>query len=142
MNRLNLVKRDGNPKVDVLVDGRRLAEYFTDKLGNPLGEVFVLGWTSAPESVKRETLQQLLGKGKPELASGRVPLLVCKECGDVACGAIAARIHRNDQIVIWSDWAYENNYEPAQDLGQSIHTAVFEFDVREYEKALCSESYG
>lgn len=43
----------------------------------------------------------------------RVPLFVCSECGDIACGAITARVSRTELGVQWSDFAYENGYEPA-----------------------------
>ncbi|MCK1734571.1 hypothetical protein IVA79_11535 [Bradyrhizobium sp. 138] len=57
------------------------------------------------------TVARLLTSDIPNGGSKRVALFVCPECGDVACGAITARVSRNDDIVQWSGFAYENGYE-------------------------------
>jgi hypothetical protein len=41
----------------------------------------------------------------------RAVLFGCPECGDLACGAITVLVSRNELIVQWSDFAYENGYE-------------------------------
>jgi predicted RNA-binding Zn-ribbon protein involved in translation (DUF1610 family) len=58
----------------------------------------------------------------------RVALFVCPECGDVACGAITARVSRTERGVQWSDFAYENGFDAASklDLGP------FEFEWAAY----------
>lgn len=58
----------------------------------------------------------------------RAALFVCPECGDFACGAITARVSRTERGVQWSDFAYENGFDPASklDLGP------FEFEWTAY----------
>ena len=78
----------------------------------------------------------MLGVRSSGLVSARVPVLVCEECGDLACGAIAARIERRGDLVTWADWAYENGYEPAQELSWPTVPEVFQFELAEYERVL------
>jgi hypothetical protein len=136
MNQIAISERIGNPRFSVSIDGRALAEHFVGRLGAHPGQVFVLGWSAAASGAERETLEHLLGLRRSSLVSGRVPLLVCEECGDVACGAIAARIERNGSVVTWSDWAYENGYESAKPLEWPTYPKFLEFDLEEYERAL------
>lgn len=58
----------------------------------------------------------------------RVALFVCPECGDLACGAITVLVSRNDLSVKWSDFAYDNGYEPASGLDQ-VGPFEFEWDA-------------
>ncbi len=84
--------------LDFLVDGVSLY----DRLG--LGDhVTPLGcWLPDAE---REYTRKLLA------ASGRVPLYVCAECGDLGCGAITALVERTSDGFVWRDFAFENNYD-------------------------------
>jgi hypothetical protein len=58
----------------------------------------------------------------------RVPLFVCPECGDFACGTITARVSRTDLGVQWFDFAYENGFDAALGLG----VGPFEFEWASY----------
>ncbi|BBO11143.1 hypothetical protein BwSF12_33100 [Bradyrhizobium ottawaense] len=42
----------------------------------------------------------------------RAVLFECPECGDFACGAITVFVSRDGNSVRWSDFAYENGFEP------------------------------
>jgi len=42
----------------------------------------------------------------------RAVLFGCPECGDFACGAITVFVSRDENSVRWSDFAYENGFEP------------------------------
>jgi hypothetical protein len=42
----------------------------------------------------------------------RAVLFGCSECGDFACGAITVFVSRDENSVKWSDFAYENGFEP------------------------------
>ena len=65
-------------------------------------------WTSAVES--------LLGGGSdPELPAGRVPLLVCGECGDLACGAITTALAVSRTEVTWSNFNWETGLRDPED---------------------------
>ena len=82
--------------LDFVVDGTSLY----DRLG--LGDqVTPLGcW---PLETERACLQQLLS------ASGRVPLYVCGECGDLGCGAVTALVERTRDGFVWRDFAFQND---------------------------------
>lgn len=57
-------------------------------------------------------IRRLLGVDEPDAPHGRVCFFVCPECGDLGCGAITARITHSSTAVSWSEWGYQNNYEP------------------------------
>ena len=135
MNRVAIIEQAGNPRFDIVVDGRRLAEHFAGRQGSHPVQVIPIGWKDADCRYEQETLEQLLGLRSSGLLSGRVPVLVCEQCGDVACGALAVRINRCDAMITWTDWAYENGYEPTTELTWLTHPALFEFNLNEYEKA-------
>jgi len=135
MNEIAIVARAGAPRFDIFVDGRRLAEHFVGRRGAHPGNVVPLGWGTADRDVERQTIEQLLGLAPSRLASGRIAILVCEQCGDIGCGALAVRIARRDGVVTWTDWAYENGYEPASELSWPTYPESFEFDLKQYERA-------
>jgi hypothetical protein len=57
------------------------------------------------KSVNLLTSEVRLGVGH------RTVLFGCPECGDLACGAITVFVSRNELLMQWSDFAYENGYE-------------------------------
>jgi hypothetical protein len=61
----------------------------------------VLGWLTRAD--ERRFARQLLLRAAPELASGRVPLYLCAECGDLGCGCVAVRVEREGDVVVWSE---------------------------------------
>ena len=136
MNQITIIEREGDPRYDIAVDGKRLAEHFVGRNGAHPSEVATIGWKHAAFSSAQDILQQLQGLRDSGLKSGRVPILVCEECGDLGCGTIAARIKRMGTIVTWSDWAYENGYEPASNLDWPIKPSLFQFELAAYERAL------
>ena len=58
----------------------------------------------------------------------RVALFVCPECGDLACGAVTARVSRTELGAKWSDFGYENGFDAASKLG----LGPFEFEWASY----------
>ena len=58
----------------------------------------------------------------------RVPLFVCAECGDFACGTITARVSRTKLGVQWSDFTYENGFDAASEFD----IGPFEFEWASY----------
>ncbi|MBW7968820.1 hypothetical protein [Bradyrhizobium sp. BR 10289] len=64
--------------------------------------------------MNRTTIAQLTS-GAP-VRGHRVALFVCPECGDLACGAITARVSHEEARVQWSDFAYENGHDAASKL--------------------------
>jgi hypothetical protein len=63
---------------------------------------------------KREYDKQILNifrlKEKSYLATGRVMIYVCPECGDIDCGAITAVILDLGSKIVWKDFGYETGY--------------------------------
>ena len=136
MNRIALVEaRDSHRRYFAIeVDGRPLHEHFVGPRGAHPSRMSPVGWSSADPSFSRLITEQFLLLASSGLQSGRVPVLVCEECGDVACGAIATRIERKGASVTWSDWAYENGYESAQELSWPTYPKLLEFDAAQYEE--------
>jgi hypothetical protein len=95
MNQIALVDRTGNPQFDVFIDRRRLQEHFVGPQGAHPPQVFALGWKGAQVASQKDELDRFLVRRNSALISGRISIPVCEECGDVGCGAIAARIERS-----------------------------------------------
>lgn len=71
--------------------------------------ISVLGWLTKEGEAKHTN--QILLKEKSELQSGRVPIYICPECGDLGCGCISVKLVEYDDCIVWSEFGYENNYE-------------------------------
>jgi hypothetical protein len=123
--------------LEIEVDGVPLAHHFASRTGAHPSHLSPLGWSSASAGVKARITEQLLAKEPSELESGRVPVLVCEECGDVGCGAYTVLILRDGDTVRWMDWAYENGREPAQPLEEwPTRPGDFLFELGSYERAI------
>jgi hypothetical protein len=96
--------------------------------------VGLLGW-AGPE-VDREARDTLLLSRPGPLPSGRVALFICPECGGLGCGAVAARIELAGRRYTWSDFAFENDYDPHSVIG--ITVGPFTFEEEDYRAALGS----
>jgi len=63
----------------------------------------------------------------------RAVLFGCPECGDFACGAITVFVSRRDDVSVqWSDFAYENGFEPETKI---TDVGPFAFDWSAYLSA-------
>ena len=76
---------------------------------------------------------QLAGALQFDTEEGRYLLYICPECGDIGCGAYAAKVRINGLAAEWYDFAYENGYEPARALPS---VGPFQFSLVEYVAAL------
>ena len=92
--------------LDFVVDGASLL----DRLRGP---DLVSGLGCWPSEFEHESLRQLLAQAPGASPSGRVPLYVCGECGDLGCGAITAIVERTPAGFAWRDFAFENDYDDA-----------------------------
>lgn len=110
--------------LDFVVDGTSLYERL--RVGD---HVTPLGcW---PVETEREHIQQLLS------ASGRVPLSLCAECGDLGCGAITALVERTPDGFVWRDFAFENNYDTTMtDTESYCAVGPYVFSKAEYWRVL------
>jgi hypothetical protein len=78
-------------------------------------------------------ITNMLTSDVPVSGSHRVALFVCPECGDLACGAITVLVSRNDLVVQWSDFAYDNGYEARTEL---TDVGPFEFEWAAYLRVI------
>jgi hypothetical protein len=80
---------------------------------------------------EREHIEQLLS------GSGRVPLYVCAECGDLGCGAVTVQVERTPEGFVWRDFALENNYDDTmKDAAPYRTVGPFLFNKTEYWQLL------
>ena len=115
---------------DFVVSGTSLFMTFSN-LG--FDEVPCLGWlVSAEDDAAR---RRLLGEVDPDLPSGHVSLFICPLCGDLGCGAIGVKILKQRNFVIWSQFAFENDYDP-ESYEAISQVGPFEFDYGQYKSAI------
>jgi hypothetical protein len=117
---------------EIEVDGKPLAHHFAGRLRAHPSQISILGGTA---EYRAEVVAHYLVEKPSELESGRVPVLVCEMCGDVGCGAFAVHVNLEGGFVRWTDWAYENGYEPARELTwpKQPGDLVFDRDIYESE---------
>jgi hypothetical protein len=110
--------------LDFVVDGVSLHDQL--RIGD---QVTALGcW---PTAFEREHIRQLLS------ASGRVPLYVCAECGDLACGAMTVFVERTPDGFVWRDFAFQNNDDATMTEMDSCRAiGPFVFNKTEYWQVL------
>ncbi|RZS91817.1 hypothetical protein EV189_1069 [Motilibacter rhizosphaerae] len=123
--------------------GTRTERHFLDYVvdGQPwaarhrLDEVTPLGWGTA--DLARAAVAQLLVEAPPDL-DGRVALYVCAECGDHLCGALTARVSRQDDVVTWSDFAdtYWELDRWEHDPTAYVDWRAVRFSLPDYRRAL------
>lgn len=115
----------GADYLDFIVDGRSLEDMLETDRHPWLGRA------------SRKVLEDLWGAAlllaEPAFAFGRVPLYLCKICGDLGCGADTVRIERTQDSFFWSAFADETPWEAPwyhHDLGP------FRFHRRQYVDCL------
>ena len=122
--------------LDFVIDGESMLPAHTKRgFGDLVGPL----WTSEPgRSLWPEKVLRLLGEAPGDAPGNRISVFVCGECGDLGCGAITVRLTVTDDQVIWSDWAYQNNYdEEIQEAGlDDLQPLVF--DRRQYQAVLAA----
>jgi hypothetical protein len=115
--------------LDFLIDGVSLLRT-THGEGNLVTELN-RSWRSQVQPA----VETLLGlRPALYLDAGRIPLLICGNCGDLACGAVTAALNVGATEVTWSEFQWENGYEdpePIDSLRESIR-----FDRAHYEAGL------
>jgi hypothetical protein len=121
----------GRVYADFVVDGLALSTHMRRKGDH----ISCLGW--GPKPMQDDAVARLLLQAPPDLASGRVSLYVCPECGDLSCGAITVRIQRNGNVVTWGDFWYEGNHEGIPSNNRLLDDlGPYSFDWEEYEGAI------
>lgn len=120
---------------DFLVNGQSLLGTIVSSHGGHADFMgcFVKGY---PDQNKAAAAVLLL-EAPPDSKSGRVLLYICPECGDLGCGAYAARVSKSSAGYVWDSFAYENGYEEPH-LVEGVGSFFFEREA--YEKAIRSAS--
>lgn len=121
----------GRRSVDFMVDGKSLLEMLdrASRFKSDLMGCLVSGFPDANTDARA----RLLTEGKPDSPDGRVLLYICPECGDVGCGAYGARIERQDETIIWRDFAHES-------AGETVPIVLppFVFESRPYRDVIAA----
>ncbi len=92
--------------LDWTVDGEAIGDWFADERNPWYGVTWLVQGDNDPDMIEASLLA-LLGERDPRLdaevrfADGRVAILFCPLCGDLAWGAISADLHFTDDAVEW-----------------------------------------
>ncbi|MFN0249621.1 MAG: hypothetical protein ACKV2T_22245 [Kofleriaceae bacterium] len=101
---------------------------------DPGDNIGLFGWL--PHEFEVEFARSLLLRGPSKLPSGRVPLYICPECGDLGCQSLSARVIEERDRFVWTEFAYEANY----DAGPT--TELFEVRPLSFEKRAYAATIG
>jgi hypothetical protein len=112
---------------DVIVDGASLWELF----GMPDMVSVLCSDFALPETLK--AADRLLLTCDADLPNNRRSLFVCAECGDLGCGTVSVLVTRVADLLIWSDFGYENTYEEQVSHEPYENIGPFQFDRKDYE---------
>lgn len=116
----NVTKRPESHYLAFMVDGQNLMQRL------PVGRGLVTPLNRAWLPSVNGAIEELLGKRPTDgLDAGRVALFVCGECGDLACGAVTATLRVEHDRVTWSDFAWDNGYEPAEPIENAPDSVAF-----------------
>jgi len=110
---------------DFIIDGTSLKSLLNI---SDVDLISPFGWGS--KELENESIAEFRLKKISELNSGRIMIYICPECGDISCGAITVRIIKDDNKIIWTDFASENGVTEYQDGFKLIKD--FEFNKDEY----------
>jgi hypothetical protein len=123
---------------------RPFLEFVVD--GVPLLSLLGPGDFTSVLSFSTEALEAsarcLLLRAPSALPSGRIPLYVCPECGDLACGTLCASITLAEGHFIWSSFAYEKlNAPEALDVNTYSAVGPFHFPAESYVSVLAAAGF-
>jgi hypothetical protein len=112
---------------DYAISGRPLRSMI-----EPGDNVGVFGWLERSHELR--FAKALLGR-EPVMPSGRAPLYICPECGDLGCGALTARIVEDHDSFAWTELAFEADHDAAPP-SDFLEVRPFYFEKRAYEAAI------
>jgi hypothetical protein len=113
---------------DFTINGRALRT-----MVDPGDNIGLFGWL--PHDVEVGFARSLLLREPSKLPSGRVPLYICPECGDLGCQSLSVRAIEEPDRFVWTEFAYEANYD-AGPATKFIEVRPFSFEKRAYEAAI------
>ena len=114
--------------VDFLVNGQSLYELLSAHSLDLVGR-----FSQGNRAWNEESANIFLTKQSADIENSRIMLYVCPECGDIGCGAITVTIIKSDNSYAWTEFGYENNYDPQMmDLDSYRTIGPFRFQFDEY----------
>jgi hypothetical protein len=127
------ITRTGRVYAEFLIDGMPLSAIAKRMASDNISS---LGWGA--KEFQDQIVSRLLVESEPA-SDDRVPLYVCPECGDLACGALTAKVERDGNDIVWSDFAYETGLDlDPPDLNRPVFADVgpYRFAVSKYEPVI------
>lgn len=125
--------------LDFLIDGRPLRDLLEvpDDTKQPIQETTALREDHNWPNAAVEQLDRLLGVLLGDFDDGRIALLMCTACGDLACGAVSMELVQTPQAITWQRFGWQDGVtdEPQPWL---FPEQSFTFDRTEYEHLLRS----
>lgn len=116
----NVTRHPESHYLDFVIDGQSL----TKRLPIARGMVTPLNRAWLP--MVHDAIEELLGRRPTEgLDPGRVALFACGESGDMGCGAVTATLIVEGDLVTWSDFAWDNGYEPTDPIENAPDSISF-----------------
>lgn len=130
--------KGGTRYLEIYVDEAPVQQFFSGRLGAFPEEISPLGWrVSGYENVTFEQFQRFLLAAPADLPDGRNSILVCPLCGDLGCGAFSSRFQLDGSRMIWSEFGYENSYDPESvDFSTYKELSPLVFDWAQYQAEL------
>ena len=125
--------RTGRVYADFVIDGEPLSTY-AHRRGDLISS---LGW--GVREAQDATVARLLLEAPAPLPGDRVPLYLCPECGDIQCGGVTVCIKREDDIIVWREFAYETGLDidaPGLDQKHRNTLGPFRFASAKYEPVI------
>ena len=116
---------------DIIIDGESLTDKLIDGKFDTLP---VFGFYDKAE-YELPTIQEFLKEKNSELESKRILLFICRECGDIGCGAITVDIEKAENSYKWNSFAWENGDNEII-TSDFIDFNSLEFTKSEYEVEL------
>jgi hypothetical protein len=93
-------------------------------------------WVGAVPRLNAD-IDQLLIRVPGESPSGRVPIYICAECGELGCGAITGVLERTSEGFVWRDFVFESGSDLAVVDARSFErVGPFLFNKHEYWQLL------
>lgn len=118
---------------DFIIDRQSLKIFLEKNSRRNIDNITPIGWDYNHRSVY--AIKLFLLQEESELLSGRCPVYVCNACGDLGCGAYTMNIIKKDNLIIWKDFGYENNYEDKIFMLDDFRSIEFCFHYEEYQSS-------
>ena len=121
-------KYSGRQYLDFIIAGQSLRDYLG--IENKTS-VTPFGFFSNKKEEKR-ALGEFRFQQKTQLSDDRIELYVCENCGDLACGAITAKIIERGDRIVWTEFANQSDQE---EISEPFDIEEIEFTRENYFNA-------